>query len=165
METFSALLAICAGKTPAFGEFPAQRPVMRSFNVFFDLRWINGWVNNRQAGELRRHRANYDVTVMLTNILRYMYTFRVLMWHIGPISLTNLTNHNEAKHNHVYAWCYGLLYNLVSLRPGVGVAKSLSSVPLFFEFSSIIKTRISYKYHICSWHVSLQLSCSWDCQI
>ena len=38
METFSALLAICAGNSPASGEFPAQRPVTRSFNVFFDLR-------------------------------------------------------------------------------------------------------------------------------
>ena len=35
METFSTLLAICAGKT---GEFPAQRPVTWSFDVFFDLR-------------------------------------------------------------------------------------------------------------------------------
>ena len=26
--------------------------------------WINGWVNNREAGDLRRHRAQYDVTVM-----------------------------------------------------------------------------------------------------
>ena len=26
--------------------------------------WINGWVNNREAGDLRRHRAHYDVTVM-----------------------------------------------------------------------------------------------------
>ena len=38
METFSALLAICAGNSPATGEFPAQRPVTRSFDVFFDLR-------------------------------------------------------------------------------------------------------------------------------
>ena len=38
METFSALLAICAGKSPAPGEFHAQRPVTRSFDVFFDLR-------------------------------------------------------------------------------------------------------------------------------
>ena len=27
--------------------------------------WINGWVNNRGAGDLRRYRAHYDVTVML----------------------------------------------------------------------------------------------------
>ena len=38
METFSALLAICAGNSPVLGEFPAQRPVMRSFDVFFHLR-------------------------------------------------------------------------------------------------------------------------------
>ena len=38
METFSALLAICAGNSPVPGEFPAQRPVTLSFDVFFDLR-------------------------------------------------------------------------------------------------------------------------------
>ena len=38
METVSALLAICAGNSPVSGEFPAQRPVTRSFVVFFDLR-------------------------------------------------------------------------------------------------------------------------------
>ena len=26
--------------------------------------WINGWVNNREAGDLRRHHGDYDVTVM-----------------------------------------------------------------------------------------------------
>ena len=38
MEIFSALLAICAGNSPLTGEFPAQRPVMRSFDAYFDLR-------------------------------------------------------------------------------------------------------------------------------
>ena len=38
METFSALLAICARNSPVSGELPAQRPVTRSFGVFFDLR-------------------------------------------------------------------------------------------------------------------------------
>ena len=38
METVSALLAICAGNSPVPGEFTAQRPVTRSFDVFFDLR-------------------------------------------------------------------------------------------------------------------------------
>ena len=27
--------------------------------------WINGWINNREAGDLRRHRAHYDATVMI----------------------------------------------------------------------------------------------------
>ena len=26
--------------------------------------WTNGWVNNRDAGDFRRHRAHYDITVM-----------------------------------------------------------------------------------------------------
>ena len=36
MQIFSALLAICAGNSPVTGEFPAQKPVTRSFDVFFD---------------------------------------------------------------------------------------------------------------------------------
>ena len=46
------------------GEFPAQRPVPRSLDVFFIYVWINDWVNNREAGDLRRHRGHYDVIVM-----------------------------------------------------------------------------------------------------
>ena len=38
METFSALLAICAGNSTVTDEFPTQRPVTRSFDVFLDLR-------------------------------------------------------------------------------------------------------------------------------
>ena len=37
METFSALLALCAGNSPVTGEFPSQRPVARSFDISFDL--------------------------------------------------------------------------------------------------------------------------------
>ena len=32
-----ALLALCAGNSPVTAEFPSQRPVTRSFNIFFDL--------------------------------------------------------------------------------------------------------------------------------
>ena len=64
METFSVLLAFCAGNSPVTGEFPSQRPVTRSFDVFFDLR-----LNKRLSKESRRRRfetppAYYDVTVM-----------------------------------------------------------------------------------------------------
>ena len=65
METFSALLAICAGNSPVPGEFPAQRPVTRSFYVFFNLRLNKRLSNNREAGDLRRHRGHFDVIVML----------------------------------------------------------------------------------------------------
>ena len=48
METFSALLAICAGNSPVSGEFPTQRPVTRSCDVFFDLRLNKGL--SKQSG-------------------------------------------------------------------------------------------------------------------
>ena len=38
METTSAVLGICADNPPVTGEFLTQRPVTRSFDVFFDLR-------------------------------------------------------------------------------------------------------------------------------
>ena len=62
METFSALLAICAGSSPVPGEFPAQRPVTRRFDIFFDLhpnkrlskQW-RGWWFETSPCPLRRH--------------------------------------------------------------------------------------------------------------
>ena len=69
MKIFSALLAICAGNSPVTGEFPAQRPVTRSFDVFIDLHDLrpNERLSKQYsgAGDLRRHRARYDVTVII----------------------------------------------------------------------------------------------------
>ena len=66
METFSALLAICAGNSPVPGEFPAQRPVTQSFDVFFDLRRIKrlnkqpwGWWFETLSRPLLRHSNDY----------------------------------------------------------------------------------------------------------
>ena len=63
METFSALLAICAGNLPIPGEFPTQRPVTPGFGAFFDLRlnkrlskqWW-GWWYETLSCPLWRHR-------------------------------------------------------------------------------------------------------------
>ena len=63
------------------GEFPTQRPVTRSFDVFFDLRLINGWVNNREAGDLRRHHGHYDVSVMITLSYNcHPFTATITLW-------------------------------------------------------------------------------------
>ena len=65
METFPVLLVLCSGNLPVTGEFSPQRPVTRSFHVFFDLRvWTHSRANNRDTGDLRRHRTRYDITVM-----------------------------------------------------------------------------------------------------
>ena len=51
------------GNLSVTGEFPTQRPKTRIFD-FFTYASINGWVNNREAGDLIRHRAHCDVTVI-----------------------------------------------------------------------------------------------------
>ena len=55
------------GNSPVTGEFPSQRPVTRSFAVFFDLRLNQRWANDGDADDLRRHCTHYDVTVMGTD--------------------------------------------------------------------------------------------------
>ena len=68
MEAFSALLALCEGNSPVAGEFPSQRPVTRSFDVFFDLclnKRLNeqswGWWFQTPSCSLRRH-CNEQIT-------------------------------------------------------------------------------------------------------
>ena len=75
METFSALLAICAGNSPVNSPHKGQWRGALMFSLI--CAWINGWVNNHEAGDLRRHRAHYDVTVIL----------HVIMTHLNSISL------------------------------------------------------------------------------
>ena len=60
METFSALLAFCAGNSPVTGDFPAQRPVTQ-WTLMFPLicAWTNIWANNGNGGDLRCHRTHY----------------------------------------------------------------------------------------------------------
>ena len=66
METFSALLALCAGNSPVNSPHKDQWRGALMFS--FICAGTNGWVNNVEAGDLRRHRAHYDVIVMWTNL-------------------------------------------------------------------------------------------------
>ena len=88
METFSALLAICVGNSPVPGEFPAQRPVTRSFDVFFDLRQIKrlnkqswGWWFETLSRPVWRHSNGLIVVHCLSN-LPISFTF------ISPSTVT-----------------------------------------------------------------------------
>ena len=51
------------------GEFTGPRGVLMCSLM---RAWINGWVNIREAGDLRPHRAHYDVTVMKTHEFRLL---------------------------------------------------------------------------------------------
>ena len=51
------------GKFTGPGEFPAQ--LRGDLMVSLICAWIHGWVNNGEAGDLKRHRAHYDVIVVI----------------------------------------------------------------------------------------------------
>ena len=62
--------------------------------------WINGWVNNREAGDLRRYRAHYDVSVMWTNVHLSSETSSGI--HLRAISqeITSTINHWNSLENY-----------------------------------------------------------------
>ena len=70
METSSALLAICAGKSPVTGEFPAQRPVTRSFDVFFDLH-----LNKRLSKKIVRLMIGDAIAPIMTSLQWLSHVF------------------------------------------------------------------------------------------
>ena len=99
METFSALLAFCAGNSPVPGEFPAQSPVTRSFEVFFDLRpnkrlnkqsW--GWWFETPSRPLWRHSNDFA-----------WLCFVVVIWMMDSWDLFT--------YGHVLLWLYGWWIN------------------------------------------------------
>ena len=73
METFSALLAIVRGihRSPVNSPHRGQWRGALMFSLI--CAWMNGWVNNREAGDLRRQHAQYDVTVII--ICSYVYSY------------------------------------------------------------------------------------------
>ena len=64
METFSALLALCAGNSPVPVNSPHKGQWCRALMFSLICVWINDSVNNREAGDLRCHGGHYDVNVM-----------------------------------------------------------------------------------------------------
>ena len=85
METFSALLALCAGNSPVAGEFPTQRAATRSFDVFFDpfpnkrlSKQSRGWWFEMPPRSLWRHNNNKELSIAnwIGNVssVRYLYT-------------------------------------------------------------------------------------------
>ena len=58
---------------PLCGEFIGQRWIPRTkasdaelWCFLWSAPWIDGWINNREAGDLRRHRTHHDLIVMIS---------------------------------------------------------------------------------------------------
>ena len=54
--------------------------------------WINGWVNNRDAGHLRRHRVHYDVTTTLVFLMICTFWIIMTVIYIVHFLTTSSTN-------------------------------------------------------------------------
>ena len=107
--TFSALLALCAGNSSVTGESPHKGQWRRPLMFSLICVWINGWVNNRETGDLRHYRAHYDVILMSTigqshclnqwkNILKHVPSgpFRkIFLWYMALKCI--FTYHHIAK--------------------------------------------------------------------
>ena len=76
IETYSALLALCAGNSSVIGEFPSQRPVTRSFVVFFHL-----CLNKR----LSKQSWGWWVKTPLYPLWRHRYVTQLLILQIVQI--------------------------------------------------------------------------------
>ena len=85
METFSALLALCAGNSPVTGEF-TQIGQWRGALIFY---LVCAWMNDREAGDSRRHRAHYDVNDMFSQ--NSQQTLHGYIWWATLWQQTSLT--------------------------------------------------------------------------
>ena len=113
MATFSALLAICAGNSPHKGQWRGA--------LMFTLicARINGWVNNREGGDLRRHRAHYDVIVMIRIRLNQPIWFQtVIIIFLSVMKIQSNSRLNTATivlngHFNPPRWVYKLCLAIV----------------------------------------------------
>ena len=75
------VIAPFRGEPPVTSGLSSQRPVTRSFDVF----WTNGWANNRDAGDLRRHFSHYNVIVMPECHRTHLICQRWSGWWLGVV--------------------------------------------------------------------------------
>ena len=69
METFFALLAICARNSPSPVNSPHKGQWRGALVLSLICAWINGCINNLGARDLRRHLAHYDATVVYNALI------------------------------------------------------------------------------------------------
>ena len=100
METFSALLSICAGNSPVPVNSPQKGQRRGALMFSLICARINGWVNNREAGDLRCHRAHYDVIVMTKMICTHDGNFP--QWVVRYWTVVTLNVFGETYFHYLY---------------------------------------------------------------
>ena len=136
METFSALLVICAGNSPVAGEFSAQRPVTRSFDVFFDLRLnkllskqSSGWWFNTLSRPLWRHCNVFRVVINSVDAIRWKSLLNSkdwLRWELGTIRQQAITWANAVQDLYRYIMSLGdNAFRIINLKQCIEYVREL----------------------------------------
>ena len=100
MIAFSALLTICEGNSPVIGEFSPQRPWRGALMFCVICTWINRWVNNREAGVLRRRRTHYDVIIMIVLRVSNVIILKYITLCLYNSQVTHLLHGYIVRHRH-----------------------------------------------------------------
>ena len=117
-NVFFVLLALCAGNSPVTGEFPYKALWREALMFSLICGRINGWANNREAGDLRRRRAHYAVIVM--GIWELVQAHCLLFSSPGWNQLRfppAPTRHNVSlRQRHSYKWINNFTPHLIGHR-------------------------------------------------
>ena len=97
MEQYSAWLALCEGNDRWIPLTKARDAEL----WFFICAWTNGWVNNRDAGDLRCCRSHYDATVM--QFYRLQWSIRSCVWLCDYVMISS--DQRRPTHLHIHMLC------------------------------------------------------------
>ena len=112
METFSALLALCAGNSPVLVKSPRKGQWRGALMFSLICTWISDWVNNREAVDLRHHRGHCDVNVMIY-ICGNIYYKQIL--YVMQHMYLNQDNRVNKTHMKLLLECFILLSHFVNV--------------------------------------------------
>ena len=112
MGTFFALLTLCAGNSRSPLNSPYKGKWRKALMFSLICAWINGWVNYREAGDLRRHGAHYDVIVMITLYTAPCASGMFTCFNRNCVSPSSLCNYqddckDESDEDYANAQCEG----------------------------------------------------------
>ena len=127
METFSAILALCAGNSSVTDEFPSQRPVARSFDGFFYLRPNKPSLSKPSV--IRGAIASIMTSLwwkMRYMSLNYIMTIHSIYWIMANVSdyilfylhynVLKLIFSEQTCNNHEFGSFYNNVYQLCLLK-------------------------------------------------
>ena len=168
METFSALLATCAGNSPVPVNSPHKGQWRGALMFSLICTWINGWVNNGEAVDLRRHRAHYDVMskvnygkscymIKRNTFMQQVGTYKMaqgdtLKWNKTPISETTVTHDIQRPYLKLSlennAACDNLIRHLVWM--------CVCFFSRFMPTDNLIHTNFTQSEKVTQWRLSIR---------